>query len=289
MSFVLSHRAGVGYGDFLIFSNSDISPFDELLFEHNMNYPSKSGFYDGIDVIDNEDGVKEDTDYFFKSEGNDNLSCKYVCSRYDMSLLLFRREWEKSWTPLSHTSFQRPFKQSLKELTLVAHRHGFPLDLSTAVNSFLSRDWWPDERQKCWLYDCQIESLQRILETGEIRTSKTNLICASCKVAAACSLKHLKFIHREGHKRLCRCPPLRTLSAEDMAFCIKYDQYPNSSGIIESEGDDDWDSDTSLMNDVTFVSMESSSTHMIYKYFRPFYKNRRREVHAFERYYNDEE
>jgi hypothetical protein len=39
-----SYRAGCGYGDFLIWSSGTITPFEPLLFEHNMNYPNKTGY-----------------------------------------------------------------------------------------------------------------------------------------------------------------------------------------------------------------------------------------------------
>lgn len=280
---VETNEAGLGYGDFLIYADAEVVPFDEMLFEHEMNYPIENGFYDGIEIL-SESGGKEDTDYFFKSEENINLTTKYVRSRYDMSLLLLRREWEKSWTPESHLSFHSPYRQALQTMTLIAHRHGFPLDLCRAVNSFLQRDWWYDERRSCWKYECQVSSVQSALDNNRVGASKHLVICSSCMLASACSRKHLSIIHHEGHRRPCGLPPMRVPTDEDVRFCDNYKKFEYNDGTTISESNDDWESDDSSSN----ADLSGTRTYRILRYFKHYYISQKRESFAFERYYSEE-
>jgi hypothetical protein len=44
----MTYRAGCGYGDFVVWSGGKITPFEPLLFEHNMNYPNKTGYDENV-------------------------------------------------------------------------------------------------------------------------------------------------------------------------------------------------------------------------------------------------
>lgn len=261
-----------------------MTPYDELLFEHEMNYPNETGFYDGIDILF-ECEEKEDIDYFFKSEENINLTAKYVRSRYDMSLLLLRREWEMSWKPESHLSFHSPYRQALQTMTLIAHRHGFPLDLCRAVNSFLPRDWWYDQRRNCWKYECQISSVQNKLDKNQDRHGKKkHVICSSCMLVSACSIKHLNIIHHEGHRRPCGLPPMRIPTKDDICFCDTYWKNCDQNNNV-FEDNDDWESDDSASN----PDLHGTRTYKIQRYFNKHsYRSQKRQSFAFERYYSEE-
>lgn len=259
----------------MIYSNTEVTPYDVFLFEHEINYPNENGFYDGIDILSE---GKEDTDYFFKSEENINLTKKYVRSRYDMSLLLLHREWEISWTPESHLSFHAPYRKALQTMTLIAHRHGFPLDLCRAINSFIKRDWWYDERRSCWMYECQVSAIQGKLDKMPERVSKHYMICSSCMLASACSRKHLSNIHHEGHRRQCGFPPMRVPTKEDIYFCDNY------GSLHKDEFSEDWESDDSSSN----AEFGGTRTSNILRYFKHYYRSQKRESFAFERHYSEE-
>jgi hypothetical protein len=38
------YRAGCGYGDFLVWSGAPLTPFEDMLYEHNMNFPNNAGY-----------------------------------------------------------------------------------------------------------------------------------------------------------------------------------------------------------------------------------------------------
>lgn len=43
---LISLRAGCGYGDFLVWTGSPVTPYDDLLYEHNVNFPNNAGYED---------------------------------------------------------------------------------------------------------------------------------------------------------------------------------------------------------------------------------------------------
>jgi hypothetical protein len=241
------------------------------------------------------------------------LSVEKVRALYDLSLLLLRRTWSLPWTPASHNSFSTPFKQAIKTIALIAHRHGFPMELCTQINAYMSRDWWPSDDAQCWRYECQIDHLWHYLRNNneEIHPFKPLIKCNGCKIAHACSKKHLKEIFHDGHRRLCRCPPFRVPTAEDHAFCHDYvfmesnpidskaDQcattiqnlvHDNQGGDYngsnhEFENDEEWES---VCSDSDSVVDSYARINMVLKYFENrAYKIQRIEDHAFAMHYTE--
>lgn len=231
---------------------------------------------------------------------------------YDLSLLMMRRGWMNPWTPESHNSFQKPFRDAIKTIALCAYRHHMPLEICIAVNSYLSRDWWPDERTKCWYYDCQIQQLQSFLfrrEDSKVKAIKCRTRCEKCHVAHACSEKHLKAIYRDGHRRECKTPPMRIPNDDDMAFCAKFDEVVSSGlkrvkeessemkveimnvvdadadGVEDEDEEGEWESIASG-DDVT---EDENIPEMVLNYFETrAYRIQKREEHAFASHYNQE-
>lgn len=254
---------------------------------------------------------------------------------------MLRQAWSLPWTPSSHDSFQTLFRQAIRTTALVANRHGFPLDLCLLINSFLSRDWWPDDRARCWRYDCDIDVLKGHLaldQDGEsdndddddgddvidVVMSSSNtasnanggeeevcpipklIQCKGCRVAHACSKKHMKDVYHEGHLRECRCPPMRVPTSEDIDFCNFYlgggsapvashgtyvdkghaDEAMDESGDSneDGDGDDDWESIGSHEDGI--VTNQESKNESVLKYFEnKAYKVQKREEHAFANHY----
>ncbi len=109
------------------------------------------------------------------------------------------------------------------------------------VNSFLPRTWWPDDRMCCWCHQCQLDQLFRVFnekvhsrksDRGSLaglgverkkkpKSDRSTLVtCSGCQVAAACSKEHMKFLHKDGHKRVCGLPPFRVpFTEEDNNLC----------------------------------------------------------------------
>lgn len=225
---------------------------------------------------------------------------------------MLRKEWTMPWTPASHESFPPPFKRAIQTIALIAHRHNFPLELCVQINSFISRDWWPsDEDTKCWRYECQIDRLGRYLNHENVGDENANvkplIKCNGCRIAHACSKKHLKDIfHHDGHRRLCRCPPFRVPTVEDHDICHRYlrmevdtqnQQAPDEKGRHsfhkqpleqeeeEEEGDDDDDEWKSIGSEGD-SDTAMSRIDMIVKYFEDkAYKVQRIEDHAFASHY----
>jgi len=202
------------------------------------------------------------------------------------------------WTPASHASFQPSFRDAIKAIALCAHRHGVPLELCVNVNSFMSRDWWPDERSECWLYECQIENLQEALNGEDSHpNTKTLLTCNGCMVARGCSKKHMKSIHREGHRKMCRTPPMRVPTNDDVAMCCQFLDEVEPNALQEEEveyevedvhidgdnvdDDNDWESVGSDED-----TNHATKTAAVLKYFEnKAYRIQRREEHAFASHY----
>ena len=222
---------------------------------------------------------------------------------YDFSVLMLRRAWNYPWTPDSHASFQKPFRQAIKTIALCAHRHGMPIDISITVNSYLSRDWWPDERSECWLYECQIDKLQNALFHKEESVIKQYLIKCECKVAHACSGKHMKSINREGHRRLCKTPPMRVPTAEDLAMCCQIVEKSSGDDFLQEEsneekieicdldnydnGDEECEWESIASDEESYLETKASIPEIVLKYFEnKAYRIQKREEHAFANHYN---
>ncbi len=212
------------------------------------------------------------------------------------------------WSPSNHLSFQEPFRQAVRTAALCSHRLGMPLELCITVNSFLSREWWPDDRRECWLYECQIKSLEKKIRGKKDCDEPKSLIkCKGCMVACACSKKHLKSVLQEGHQRLCATPPMRVPTKEDMLLCSRYLGLTQADKpcctIVNDENIESSDDEAELCSEDDengdWVSVESSSsteeailsstkTELVRSYFENnAYKLQRREEHAFSSHYLD--
>lgn len=229
---------------------------------------------------------------------------------------MLRRAWDLPWTATNHASFQRPFRQAIRTVALCAHRYGMPLELCINVNSYLSRDWWPDERATCWLYEeCQISDLQRALQRKDNSHSYPNLPyakdggslqkCKGCKVAHACSKKHMKFVHREGHGRVCRTPPMRIPTVEDIDLCCQFvndvvvseplqveelDKIEHLAILDDNDPSDGREDDNEEWESIASNEQVNAATKtaMVLKYFEnKAWKVQKREEHAFENYYQE--
>ena len=223
--------SGCGYGDFLIWCNLPISP-EPLLFDYVSNFPNLSNAGEGESW--NEAWVVD--------EDETELDYAHLSARYDFSLLVFLRQWHAPWTPDSHLSFSIPFRRSVSTLALCAHRFGVPHDMVALVNSFLPRSWWPDDRRSCWCRDCQMnrksqssnwdsqyflrsernDQNSRLSSEWDEKTKPTPTLitCSGCQVAMACSKEHMKFLHKDGHRRYCGKPPFRApFHEEDNEIC----------------------------------------------------------------------
>ncbi|KAL3795637.1 hypothetical protein HJC23_002044 [Cyclotella cryptica] len=254
--------SGLGYGDFRVWLPSYSQPLapEPLLFHFSSNFPHLPLHW-----------VRDE-------EGND-LDDAGISSRYDFTLLLFLREWNRPWSPKSHLSFSHPFRSAVRQLALCAHRFGVPSDIVALVNSFLPRSWWPDDRLACWCRECQLLQLKDHFQ-AKISSRKSNwnqddvvfmkpsyspttrpktyapLLVCKCNVALASSKDHMRYLHQEGHKRHCGLPPFRPFCEEDNAFCrevlgehedrnLLADENAEENWVEEgnlSDEDDDWES-----------------------------------------------
>lgn len=288
--------SGFGYGDFIVWFGIPVCPSEIDLFMYYRNFPSLNEHASEVWAL-NEEG--------------DALSYTGLASRYDFSLMLLLREWNAPWTSSSHMSYSFSFRRAVKESALCAHRFGVPSDIVVAVNSFLPRSWWPDERASCWCRDCQLVSLKEQfkekvmnrrsnwseydnIEGGKQKTTAArakapSLISCKCNVALACSKDHMKYLHQEGHKRCCGLPPFRILTEEDHAFIrdVFGDELRDTETAYEEEdGDDDEDEDWESIDSNDLLNDGRTRSEKILKYFEGnSYRHTRREVLPFEDFF----
>jgi hypothetical protein len=218
--------SGCGYGDFLIWCRLPVSP-EPILFDYISNFPNLQ------DMNEVHDNTRRTSEEWCVDEDGIELDYAHLSARYDFSLLVLLRQWNKPWTPDSHLSFSIPFRRSVSTLALSAHRFGVPHDIVALVNSFLPRSWWPDDRRCCWSRVCQMNNMKnqsyrsrdvqfrQFLERKEkSKPAPTLITCSGCQVAMVCCKEHMKFLHRDGHSRCCGLPPFRVpLNEEDDNLC----------------------------------------------------------------------
>ncbi len=292
--------SGVGYGDFFVWCRIPIIPYDPMLYEHIANYPRYTDGDSESDEDDESDSDESDSDESARSEykklhyyDDDGMKVKggRLRALYDFSLLLLKQIWAEPWKPQNHSSFQAPFRDAVWTLVLCAHRYGMSGDIAQTVSSFMSRSWWPDERAKCWLYECEINNMSNLIfNHHEVKKSKGLIVCAGCNTAHACSQKHLKSIHHEGHGRVCKVPPVRYFNYEDAIFC-KMLAANNKNGVgddreehHEEEPSDDDSCWESLDSDDNVIE---SRTELIFKYFEEKAAPHKMEEPAFAAFYSE--
>jgi hypothetical protein len=147
------------------------------------------------------------------------LSPRELDFRYRFTLMSLVRSWQAPWTPASHASFQPGFREAVKTISLCTHRLNMPNEIAMRVSTFLSRQWWPDERRQCWSYACQAEQVYRQMQrkstsnsaaepdTPAGRRALTSFPCPNCQVAWYCSAACQEDDFKAGHKKGCCAPP----------------------------------------------------------------------------------
>ena len=315
--------SGFGYGDFLVWFGLPLYP-SPLLFDYRSNFPQSSEVWA-------KDEVRLSFCNFWLlvrlafttcnlayQEGAD-LDYSGLASRYDFTLLLFLREWSSPWTAGNHLSFSFPFRSSVRQLALCAHRFGVPSDIVASVNSFLPRSWWPDDRLSCWCRECQLVDLKNqyrdkilsrqsnwsandvasIIPPSPPARPKSSLQMLTCKctVALACSREHIRYLYQEGHKRVCGFPPFRPFSEEDRAFCCDLLRNGDDNAQVATEdaenffdddgdGSGDEDGDWESVNSNEELTEERTKSQRILTYFEEkSYKYQQREALPFEDFF----
>lgn len=282
--------SGCGYGDFLVWCRLPIHIYEPMLYEHIVNYPSNNN--DSSDSDDDEFWNQDKRIPYFDEDGN-QLSGVRLKAQYDFSLLLLKKVWAEPWKPQNHSSFQPSFREAVWALLLCAHRYHLGSDVPQLVCSFLSRNWWPDDRVTCWRYECEIDNIDNIVYHREDRKPKPMIPCGDCMTAHACSKKHLSLIHREGHRRVCKFPPVRSFTYEDAIFCQdvmcqNIISGENSEQIIDKEEVED-DDDSCWESIESEEGNSDSKSELIYRFFEnKAYKMQRTEESPFAAFYNDE-
>lgn len=220
----------------------------------------------------------------------------------------------------SHGSFQPMFRNAAKITVMCANRIGLPSEITKHLLSFFHRDWWPDERKKCWCSVCQFKDIITCLQSnGSVpvvgfdkpsNNSSTvvpiNLrTCKGCNVALYCCKEHKKYILQDGHSRVCGSPPFRFPGKDEerlcelVSRCYYEDDIKHSLLVEESEeaeavneeevADDDEDSMwESIDGDDEGESERNGITSIIYNFFKKFYDARRIEEPAFARHFAEE-
>ncbi len=263
--------SGCGYGDFLVWCRLPIHIYEPMLYEHIVHYPSN---YLDEDEESSDDEEPENRLKYYDDEGN-LLKGGYLYARYDFSLLLLRKAWTAPWSFQNHSSYQLEFREAVWTLLLCAHRYGMSSDIPYIICSFLPRSFWPDERIKCWRYECEVENMDYLLYNRGSPKNKPSIICANSLTAHACNQKHMNQILHEGLRRTCKLPPMRTLNHEDEMFCKNFavkksDKIQDiggdrcvdkSSDSSEDDNDSCWESIGSEENE------EISEAEVIYRYF----------------------
>jgi hypothetical protein len=283
--------SGCGYGDFLIWCNLPISP-EPLLFDYISNFPNLSVLREG----------ESRNEAWVLDEDETELDYAHLSARYDFSLLVFLRQWHAPWTPDSHLSFSIPFRRSVSTLALCAHRFGVPHDMVALVNSFLPRSWWPDDRRRCWCRDCQMNNSKQKSQssnwdsqyclrsekndqinrlsgeeksnaiasstTGEDKSkpAPTLITCAGCQVAMTCSKEHMKFLHKDGHKRYCGLPPFRApFHEEDNEICreVLGDEIVLETNGLENIIDEQNTQEVDIIDDGSWESVNSNEEEAV--------------------------
>lgn len=119
-------------------------------------------------------------------------------------------------------------------LLLCANRIRMPTDIVSNVCSYLSRHWWPDERDQCFLFGCPGKRATKLLHQKLIhqmasttenlkrlqfaRGCKPCTSCHECRVTLYCSKAHEQSDYRDCHKGSCGRPPFRIPGQKEQAL-----------------------------------------------------------------------
>lgn len=194
----------------------------------------------------------------------------------------------------------------MSQVALCLQRLGMPRELHGHIVQCFARDWWPDDRQTCWHYDCMLDQL-RIQEEcrvgGETYVPPpVKFVCDGCRTTSYCSRSCRESDWKDGHKNVCGKPPYRRPTREDYTFCetIRYNDEQmedvvtitlptNATGggggggedmVVDLDvvGDDDddgsWESVVSDEEEETIDEAPMGLTGRIVNFFRSHYKDR---------------
>lgn len=101
-----------------------------------------------------------------------------------------------------------------------------PTDIAAHVCTYLRRDWWPDERRRCFDKDCLEKRSMKLIQQKLLsnaassaslgpkrraitRSHRSCTACPECLVALYCCEEHRQSSYRDGHKVVCAKPPCR--------------------------------------------------------------------------------
>ena len=233
-------ESGLGYGDFLLWSRSEVTPLDATLYWHDCAYPSSDEEESDEDEADDEESLDWDRD-----ENGYILSRKEMQCRYSFSLLALQEAWTRPWTPESHMSFSTAFRGAAFMLLLCLKEKSVPTGLNFRILQYLNRDWWPDQRDECSDYACQMSRLYKAVKTrnegrpysfsGQCLSMRT---CPNCHRRYGCNgcLRREAKEHRSNCGKACFLP--LTPIVLDFIETIRQNEEPEAQ---ESEGNQNED------------------------------------------------
>lgn len=209
------------------------------------------------------------------------------------------------------------FHNAAKMTAMCTNRLGLPNEITKLLLSFFHRDWWPDERKKCWCSVCQFKDIISCLQSngsapvvGSNNSTNSTLavpsnirFCKNCNVALYCCKEHKKYISQDGHSRVCGSPPFRIPGKDEERLCELvsrnyYEDYIKQGLLIEASTEEvneeevDEDDEDSIWESIDGDDVEeyeqNGTTSIIYNYFKKFYDARRIEEPAFARHFAEE-
>ena len=286
--------SGCGYGDFLVWCRLPIDIYEPMLYEHIVNYPSN--YRDEGSDDDSDDSDEEDSKLKYYDDEGMRLQGGYLKARYDFSLLLLKQAWAEPWSFKNHSSYQPAFRDAVWTMLLCAHRYGMSSDIPNTICSYLSRSFWKDDRIRCWRYECEVENMDYLIYNRGQPKSQPPLVCINCMTAHACNEKHLSQLLHEGHRRVCKLPPMRVFTKDDAVFCrniaVRKNGKIGDEEVVSDDfsGDDDEDDDDSCWESIGSGEENKtiSETELIFRYFETnAYKYKCMEEPAFAAFYSD--
>lgn len=228
-------------------------------------------------------------------------------ARVDLTLLALVRTWDAPWTPESHMSYQPQFRKAVCTLALCTHRLGIPNELVHRISAFMHRDWWCDERNTCFDFECRVEMAGRDLLksyaarqsqpiTAGVTIPRACVLCPSCGVSRYCSQEHRERDHKSEHKSVCGkapyCAPTKeetnlfaalfgggsdigTAQGSD-AVTVRVDAIDGDEVVVEEDDDDDWESiDSDEVEEPEDTAVQRTKTQLIHQFFKREVYNKR--------------
>ena len=256
--------ASMGYTTWLLFTNQIISPRDELIWWHPLNYSSETveltGKYPHVERrMFNQNEFNEEERAFGVQQvplGDAIVASlpsiadtygvnKILAPTYDFELLKLKRAWEAPWTISTHGSFHRPFRDAVFQLMLIGRFFNIVDDIIFLVVECLPRDFWGDDDVLCWSRACSINRL--IGESISDNSTKSasprknlKLRLCKCKMAYYCSAHCRKSHAFDFHERRCGFSPcVKGLTQEEKILLDEVEGTKSTNCEEGGAGDDD--------------------------------------------------